>query len=269
MSTEEAAATDQCVQFNSLNTEYNENSDVPPFVGIMFEVYATTDLEVLTLELDLQMDYATDLSVEIYTIEGEYKKHINAIDQWQLLARTQAIPYPGRKNKVAIIPVMMFTPVTIASKQKRSFYVTMNGPYLDHTVYALQQTGDLHTRSPDLDVFVGSGFSGLRFPDSGIDTTVDPQFAGVIHYRKNEGCDTRFVNTSVEYQFIFNQTFLATEIRLSVKSAIDETVELLLEENPVLKGYKEEHGLEKLLATKTDVLDYSGKFIQKLLEIFP
>jgi hypothetical protein len=195
-----------------------------------------------------------------------YGPYVNEMDQWQIIARAEAIPMdPNDTSKGALIPIDKFMPVLIDKKQRRSFYVTMNGPYLDYTANALQKSGELHRSSDDMNVLVGAGFSANRFPESGIDTSVDPQFAGVIHYKKNNDCDKLLISTSVVYNFLFNQPFLAPETPLRVNTAIDETVELLLEENPVLNGYKQEHGLHKLLSTKTDVLEYNSKFLQKLL----
>jgi hypothetical protein len=106
MSTEEAVSTPkQCEVFDSLNTGYNENPEVPPFVGVMSGVYVKSDIEVLTLELDLRVDNTTIFWVEISSRVGVYGPSVNEMDHWQIIARIEAIPMdPDDTSKGALIP---------------------------------------------------------------------------------------------------------------------------------------------------------------------
>jgi hypothetical protein len=87
----------------SLNTTYNDVAGVPPYTGIMFEIFSRSNIEILTFELDLQMENATDLSVEIYSLERAYASNVHNESAWELVANTVAVPAP--KGNGVIVPV--------------------------------------------------------------------------------------------------------------------------------------------------------------------
>jgi hypothetical protein len=248
-----------CTSNEQFNTTYNGDIDVPPYVGVMFEMSSFSDLEVLTFELDIRWDAEpTDLWVEVYTLSGSYAELFDQPEAWDLLASTDLVLAP--EGNSAVIPATDFTPVRIPAHEKRSFYVTMKGPYLDHTVYGLQKTGDIHIRGDDLQLFVGSGFTGYKFPGA-IDTVLHPQFAGIIHYKKTFDCDDSMAaTTTVDFQFLFEKNVLDGTLILTANAAIELAVDKLLESNEVIRGFVKEYGLQKRSAPEASVLSYTCKF---------
>jgi hypothetical protein len=248
-----------CTAERSLNTTYNGDLKVPPYVGIMFEMSALSDVAVLTLEFDIRWDKKpTDLSVEVYTMTGNYvdEKRFHQPGLWLLHASTTLVL--ALEGNSAVIPVTDFIPVHIPANEKRSFYVTMKGPYLDHNVYALQKTGEIQITGDDLQLFVGSGFTRYKFP-AAIDTIVHPMFAGIIHYEKTFDCnDALAAKTHVDFQFLFEKENLDGGLALS--SAVESAVDRLLESSAVLRTFVEEYGLQKSSAAVTNVKGYACKY---------
>ena len=247
---------EQCTGSTSLNTTYNANKKVPPYTGIMFEVYSKDDpLEILTMELDVRFENAIDLSVEIYTLRGEYEFFVNDTEAWTLVAQTEAVPAP--EGSGAIIPVDKFQTVSMMARERRSFYITMKGPFLDHNVYALHKTGEIQTGDGQLDVFVGAGLTEYKFPEE-LDDVVHPQFAGVIYYRRTVDCNKLVIATNVEFQFVLNK---ATNVALltDVAVIVDEAVGKIMEDDDTIKSYQMDFGLQKKGVAETTPYEYEGK----------
>ena len=248
-----------CSIHRAYNTTYNDNREVPPYTGLMFEVTAIGDpLKILTLELDLRLENATDLSVEVYSLSGQFAELFNQPDAWDLVAATQVVVTPGGGG--AVIPVQDFTPVRIGANERHSFYVTMKGPYLDHTVYALQKTGEIQSRGDDLQVFVGAGLTEYKFPEQ-LDDVLNPMFAGVIHYEKEFDCGTVLTSTAyLDFPFLFEES---VDMRI-VTMAINEAVDELLKEEDELKSYVSRFGLQKRDSGETEAISYTCKWSQHL-----
>jgi hypothetical protein len=237
-------------------------SEVPPYVGIMFEMHAKSDVEVQTFELDVRLDLlhsaGHDLSIEVFTVDGSYDAVMDQPDSWDRLAGTYLVPSPDGGG--AIIPASDFSPVRIAAGGKRSFYVTMKYPYLDHTVYGLQHTGDIHISGDDIQLLVGSGFTSYKFPGVA-DTTLDPQFAGVVHYTKTFACDdVKASQTLADYMFLFEVSNVDDALMSNANAAIDRAVSELLASNGMLKTFVKEQGLQKDPLTATTLESYSCKY---------
>lgn len=250
-------AVEQCVATTSLNTTYNDVAEVPPYTGIMFEIFARTNIEILTFEMDLRMENATDLSVEIYSLEGPFALLVNNASAWELVAKTVAIPEPGGNG--VIVPVGDFSPVKMAERTKRSFYVTMKGPYLDHRVNALQKTGEVQISMPDIEIFVGAGLTEYKFPGK-IDRLVQPQFAGVIHYTKTADCNKIVSTTLVEYKLLLDRVDLFLEANAAIAAAIDK----LMQSNEVLNGYVEEFKLQIAQPAVTEKQAFSSTYLCRI-----
>jgi hypothetical protein len=236
-------------------------SEVPPYVGIMFEMHAKSDVEVQTFELDIRLDLldsvAHDLSIEVYTVVGSYDAVMDQPHAWDRLAGTYLIPSP--EGSGAIIPASDFSPIRIAAGEKRSFYLTMKYPYLDHTVYGLQHTGDIHISGDDIQLLVGSGFTSYKFPGVA-DTTLDPQFAGVVHYAKTFACDdVKASHTLADFHFLFEKSNVDEALISNTNAAIDRAVSELLASNRKLKTFAEEQGLHKDSLAGTTLESYSCK----------
>ena len=247
-----------CTGHRAFNTTYNGEKDVPPYYGIMFEMSALSDIEIQTFELDIRWDMEpSDLSVEVYTLLGSYTDRFNQSSAWELLAATNIVLAP--EGNSGIIPASDFTPVQIAALDRRSFYVTMKGPYLDHTVYGLQKTGDIHIRGDDMHLFVGSGFTSDNFPDT-IDPVLDPQFAGVVHYKKTFSChDNQASTTRVRYNLLLETNVVDESLTLRINAALDKAIDQILVSNEVLSNLANSFGLRKQSGTTTFAEAYKGE----------
>jgi hypothetical protein len=217
---------------------------------------------VQTFELDVRLDLldsaAHDLSIEVYTVDGSYDAVMDQPDAWDRLAGTYLVP--STEGTGAIIPASDFYPIRIAAGEKRSFYVTMKYPYLDHTVYGLQHTGDIHISGDDIQLLVGSGFTSYKFPGVA-DTMLDPQFAGVVHYTKTFECqDVKASQTLADYKFLFEVSNVDEALMSNANAAIDRAVSELLASNGKLKIFVEEHRLQKDPLTATTLESYSCKY---------
>lgn len=174
----------------------------------MFEVVALKDMDILSMELDIFADTSkNNLAVEIFTFPGPFDSVVGVPAAWSLVADTQLVPAPTDRRAM-IVPVSEFTPVTLQAYEKHSFYVTLTGPYLDHSVNALDKTGEMFIENDDIQLFVGEGTHEYKFPEQ-MDTVLDPQFAGVVHYQlKDDGCTgpTEKVTTTIEYTYMTDLT---------------------------------------------------------------
>ena len=242
------------------NTTYNSEEKNVPFKGIMFEVFAKGDsLDILGLELDVLAN-ATDLSIEVFTKRGSFDNFLGSPDAWTQVAKTVAIPSP--EGAGAIVPVKDFVPVSMDAREIRSFYIHMNEQVIDNRVNALEKTGELPDimRGDDIDVFVGAGFDNInKFPGAETTLSVDPQFAGVVYYRKpNAQCTEETLITTVSYQYLFN-----TEIEGPRLLKLDETMrqafENFLDKDDTLKLFQEENNLRLSGNAVSAAMDYDGK----------
>ena len=248
-----------CTSLKALNTTYNLDDRVPTYVGIMFEMFPKSDMELLTLELDVRIpedDEDVDLSVEVYTMRGSYevtKAYDYDPSKWLLIAKTTGVLLP---EGGLIIPTSDFNRLEIPRGERRSFYVTMKKSYLDHNVMALQKTGELQLRTDDLDLKVGVGFHEYKFPGD-FDRTLDPQFAGIMHYRRTTECKRATSTTTVDYTFLLEQT-VTPKLITDVNRHIDEAVRALLEQNSALKSYQKYYGLQLYNEPKTSAIRFEG-----------
>jgi hypothetical protein len=110
-----------CESNRTLNTTYNGDKNVPPFVGIMFEISSLADIEIITFEVDIRWDMKpSDLSIQVYTIDGTFAERFNQSYSWDLLASIEIALAP--EGNSGIIPTSDFTSVTVKAMEKRSFY---------------------------------------------------------------------------------------------------------------------------------------------------
>jgi hypothetical protein len=250
---------EECTTIAALNTTYNDDTRIPPYVGIMFEIFPWMDLELLTIEFDVRIpegERDVDLSVEVYTMLGSFEmlKAFND-NRWILVSETKAALLPGGGG--AIIPAQEFNALAIRAEERRSFYVTMKKPYLDYNVMALDKTGELQMRTPELDMLVGVGFNEYKFPGD-FDRTLDPQFAGVLHVRRTSKCVLLRSTTTVEYDFLLDQKTTAT-LMSDYNQYMEDAITDMMQKNSALLSYKKNFAMEKSQPTRTVRLDYEGK----------
>jgi len=243
--------TEQCAVTSSFNTTYNAIQEVLPYTGIMFSIFPNTALDILSLELDLRLEDNPDLSVEVYIFRGRFATISDNPELWSKVADTTAVPAP--EGVGAIIPVGDFTPVSLAKNERVSFFVNMKIPVIDYNVAALKKTDEIAIELPDFDLFVGAGRSETGFGD--LDSLVDPQFTGIIHYSRSNECGQ--VTTTVTYYFIVNENLrIATLGELS--AIVDTTVnDIMLEDDGILDLQKL-HGLRKIGETQINADTFNG-----------
>eukprot|EP00977_Amphora_coffeiformis_P013285 scaffold3421_cov181-Amphora_coffeaeformis.AAC.25 len=216
-----------CHEHQSFQTPFNENELVPSYHGIIFDIAVLTDeIEVVSLEFDAKINQITDMQVEIFTMNGsEYQDIVGNETAWEKVADTKAIA--SADGQTLSIPESSFNPQRIKRGKRQSFYISMKGPWIDSVVDALDKTGEIQTRNKDMLMYVGVGLNS-RFPEDGeFDKTVDPQFSGVIKYRKVIDCNDDFKTTSVALRLITpqseNPVFVA-----QLGSSMDDVVETTL-----------------------------------------
>ena len=247
---------EQCGSFQQLNSTYNAENAIPPYTGVMFEVFAKVNMEILTLELDIRFENGVeDLSIEVYTKEGAFSAFVNDESAWEKVADTTMVPAP--EGVGAIIPVEAFSTVAMPRRTKRSFYLTMKGPYIDFTAYALQKTGEIYIKGGDFDILVGSGLTEYKFPEE-IDRILDPQFAGIVHYRlvSNE-CGEFASEATIEYRFLFGED-MEPPFFEALNVAFEDFIERSLGNNPSLQLWVEQYGLTKG-GVETTSIPFSGQ----------
>ena len=229
----------------------------------MFELTTTSEPVIVdTFELDLRMGNATDLAVEIYTLQGTYADFFNQSEEWTLIADTEVVLSAGGGG---IVPVHRFTPVRIDVAQRQSFYITMKGPYLDHKVNALQKTGEVQSVGDDLQIFVGSGLTAYKFPNQ-LDKVLHPMFSGVIHYARSYDCDTVVTSTTVfEFPILFRDSVgNMADVTKAISDALDE----LITRDPQLSSFVSDFSLVKQKG-ETEALTYTRKYHHKPRDLRP
>jgi len=243
-----------CSINRSYNTSYNDNLEVPPYTGLMFEVTVRSEPVIINaFELDLRLENATDLSVEVYSLPGSFVEKFDQPSEWTLVADTELVLSTGGGG---IIPVQQFVPVRIDTAQRQSFYITMKGPYLDHNVYALQKTGELQSKGDDLQVFVGAGLTEYRFPNQ-LDTILNPMFAGVIHYEKEYNCDEVLTATTyLDFPVLFQDS---VGNMVDVTTAINDALDEIFKNDPEIKSFVSDYDLSKDDG-HTEAVKYTRKF---------
>lgn len=133
----------------------------------------------------------------------------------------------------------------MAADELRSFYITMKGPYIDSFASAMIDRGE---RDREFDAFrldVGGGLSEYKFPAS-FDNTVNPKFAGAIHYQENTECEppVQTLMTKIEFDFLLDifeyDEPIFGQVAAAVKELLDDEFS---NPNGVLKDSAEQHSL--------------------------
>jgi hypothetical protein len=159
---------------------------------------------------------------------------------WTLLADTK--PRVSADGRGVIIPESDFLPLKLKPREKRSFYIVMNGPWIDVRADALDKTGEVQQQTDDMAIFVGVGLTS-RFPEE-FDRTVAPQFSGSFHYRKAADCNDVGAETKVNLQFLVSQAPNPVFLGI-VKAALDDLIEEKLLLAPPFNDFVSTFSLQK------------------------
>ncbi len=208
-------------------------------------------LSIKTFELDIRTDIAvSDLAIEVYTVVNGYTDVFNVESAWTLVANTEVIPVPGSTSNSVLIPVQDFDTIYMEANELRSFYITMKNRYIESTSNALLGSGETAMENDELRIDVGSGMAAYKF-SSAFDTTIAPQFAGIIHYEvaTAEACEIPITDTklSIDYKFLVNASGLDPSVintfNTETKSFFDEQLE---DEEGYLRDSKVNYQLTQL-----------------------
>ena len=245
-----------CRDFLSLSTPFNEEDQVIPYFGMMFSLDAfETPLEITTLELDLRHDVVsmTDPSIVVYVYPGSFETVVSNQSAWTVVANTTVQPITNITTGEIIshiIPASTFHTFPVEAESRVSLYITMNGPYLDNTVYALDKTGEVAITGDQFDINTGAGFSAPNFPLEGIDKTTAPKFAGTVHYRVVGSCpddttatEKATVTTTVMYYYMANRE-LSDDIYSAATAGIENVLKDAVENDEIFQKYTNSFGLK-------------------------
>lgn len=240
---------------------------VPGSGHSFFSLKANTPITIETLEFDVnthrnnhqggfgvveQQQLPMDYSVQVYTVPGtNYRSILNTPDAWTLVADTTAIPVP---EGGVLIPAHAFANIPLGgltSSNTQSLYIAMNAPYIDSRSYALDKTGEVDSTAAaegtlgPLVLYTGAG-AQTKFPAM-LDTTIAPQFSGVVHYST---CDSRsatedaVMQTTVDYMFNV-QGAVPFGMADPLVPAVELYMDTALAEG-VLVEYATEHNLQRV-----------------------
>lgn len=236
---------------------FNDNDDAVAFGGIMFNLKGQGDLvEVLTLDLDIRADDATDLAIEVYSYNGDFASAHADPDEWDLLANTQLVLYPDEYGfKGGIIPAHAFRPFTLNNGELKSLYLKMNGPWLDNSINVFLDNGEaVPSDNEDVIIYPGAGLSE-PFPLS-YDRSTRPIFAGNMHLRTEGTCE-EVPETKVEYIIVTDRQ-VSDALLVSISEAIDMTMESLLRVDSVLVGYQNDYDLKQVGNSQSREINFSN-----------
>lgn len=227
----------ECLFTSSLVTKYGGSTFA---VGTMFTLVPGSDVDILALEFNAQID--ASVPTKVYYKEGDFSGSTSDASQWTLLADTTAQIAPGgaddnEEDGGAIIPIQDFTPASLSAGTKYSFYVHVEGGSSILKV----QTNDTALVGDDfftdnlgiITLQTGVSLNDGPFPSSFGDPV---QFAGRLHHRSTQNCDATRTSTVVEFQFAVN-----AEPVDSVMSALSDAVQ---------------KSIEAVIVLDTDLLQY-------------
>ena len=135
---------DSCFDLSTFETPYSNDDRGVSYSGIMFDLFTKSELEILTLEIDVRLAEVTDFHVEVYTTAGGFLAKINNPSEWTLVAKTEAIISSGGG---IIIPQRAFENIQVGARERISFYVQMRGPWIENQAQALIKTGEMSVGS--------------------------------------------------------------------------------------------------------------------------
>ena len=144
--------------------------------GIMFDVVATTALEIKTVDVNLDVGMK---NVEIYYKAGTYQGFANNPAAWTLVG--SAAVNPSMTNVGFPIPINI--DLVIPAGQRYGLYITTtNGGTVSNGLNYIWQggpiTGQLWTSDANLQIYAGQG-QGYPFTGSSF---MDRALSGTIHY---------------------------------------------------------------------------------------
>jgi hypothetical protein len=199
----------------ALETPYNSNEDVPTFCGLLFQLDVYSNITITSLDVDVRFPASTSTStststdasstvnvnrpkVDVYYRRGPYtaagsgtggggSSWLSNSANWTHVYRGKADRDSNRTEGVKLSPAN-FTSIQAQSGDIISLYVAMKGPFVDSTANALLKAGEALVVGNDFRINVGSGLTDVDFPQL-INTTIDPGFAGVVHYQVQSDVD--------------------------------------------------------------------------------
>jgi hypothetical protein len=93
-----------------------------------------------------------------------------------------------------------------------------------------------------------------------VDTLFDPQFAGVIHYKRTlESCDFREITTTVTYQFLVKDPLDASVLNM-IATSTNQKINDYLRDSTNLREMQAVHELVKMADAVAYPAEYYGTY---------
>jgi hypothetical protein len=125
-----------CLATHAVQTLESDDDNIPAYHGIMFDfAVLAPQIYITALEFDARIDEITDFTVEIFVGQGDLDLILNDESQWTRVAQVEATISPSGRG--LLIPQQAFDPINLQQNQRRSLYISMNGPWVESTVNAL------------------------------------------------------------------------------------------------------------------------------------
>lgn len=224
-------------------------------------------LNITKMEVDVRVDLTSDLSIEIYTRTGEYISVFDDRSAWDLVASTTGVKVTGRTGGVEV-PEEDFKAVAVMAGEQRSFYITLQGNWLDYTAYALDQRGEVSFEGEHFTLYTGAGAKDDEFP-SELDTVVDPQFAGIMYFDaattdcQGQDQNPNILISEVPYDMLVSQE-LNRNLLSSIEALVDAAIETSLVEDNTLANYVRDHNLGRQDETTANVGISTGRCLCRM-----
>jgi hypothetical protein len=147
--------------------------------GIMFDVVAINDVDIVALDLHLRSDAVEgEKIIEIYTISGSHIRNNTSPEQWVKVCCSKGVIGNGVSKRTTLDSAHFFRKISIASGERMAFYVTSDEAIIRYTTSSKPECCDISATSLDLQIYEGSGVGSYPFGP-----TAKPRiFNGAIHY---------------------------------------------------------------------------------------
>ena len=230
-------------------TPFNADANLRSHQGLFFEIEAENEsITIQTLEVDVRTGLGNNLQVDVYTSDAPVVDAHDTKDRWTVVAKSTLVVNPKGGASGAIIPAFDFSPIEIPANERRSLYVRMRGPYLDASTNSfVGAPGEEALALSDMTIYAGYGVSATdaEFPEL-LRTSLAPIFAGRIHYKKQQSCNSNsnleLDSIDVEFSSVFDRAINTNDF-LNINQGVTSAINTLLRSNDDLASLVSEHGL--------------------------
>jgi hypothetical protein len=222
----------RCLVTTSLKTErYISNIGAK---GIMFNIQAVDDAELLSLEFAVERTAPASMLVQVFYREGSFSGVNGRPQEWTQVADTLALLSPD--SKTAIVPAVDFTVIAMKANTEYALYVSLQTADVLKAYTSVGSIGDVYDTDGIMQRKVGVRFNEGPFPQTLGDGQA-VEFEGALHYKSPQLCTDILITTDVEVEFAVDDD--PTETLLSALSqSVMDAMGAILVLDPVLGQYK-------------------------------